>query len=103
VKAVITDSFERIHRSNLVMMGVLPLTYAAGASAQSLGLDGTETYDIAIDDDLQPRQPVQVTARRSDGSTVTFTATCRCDTPVEVEYLRHGGILHMVLRRMAAA
>jgi aconitate hydratase len=102
VKAVITDSFERIHRSNLVMMGVLPLTYAAGVSAQSLGLDGTETLDIAIDDDLQPRQPVSVTARRSDGSTVTFTATCRCDTPVEVEYLRHGGILHMVLRRMAA-
>ena len=103
VKAVITESFERIHRSNLVMMGVLPLTYADGASAQSLRLDGTETYDIAIDDDLQPRQSVQVTARRSDGSTVTFTTTCRCDTPVEVEYLRHGGILHMVLRRMAAA
>ncbi|MDQ3783090.1 MAG: aconitate hydratase AcnA [Actinomycetota bacterium] len=102
VKAVIADSFERIHRSNLVMMGVLPLTYADGATAASLGLDGTETFAIAIDDDLQPRQPVAVTATRADGSTVEFMATCRCDTPVEVEYLRHGGILHMVLRRMAA-
>ncbi|MGI8823304.1 MAG: aconitate hydratase AcnA [Acidimicrobiia bacterium] len=103
VKAVIADSFERIHRSNLVMMGVLPLTYAEGATAASLGLHGTETYDIAIDNDLQPRQLVPVTATRADGTTVRFMATCRGDTPVEIEYLRHGGILHMVLRRMAAA
>jgi aconitate hydratase len=103
VKAVIAESFERIHRSNLVMMGVLPLTFRAGESAESLGLDGTETYDIDVDDELQPRQDVPVVATRSDGSRVEFTATCRCDTPVEVEYLRNGGILHMVLRRMAAS
>jgi aconitate hydratase len=102
VKAVIAESYERIHRSNLVMMGVLPLTYRAGENADSLGLDGTETYDIDVDDELRPRQDVRVKATRSDGSTVEFVATCRCDTPVEVEYLRNGGILHMVLRRMAA-
>ncbi len=102
VKAVIAESYERIHRSNLVMMGVLPLTYRAGENADSLGLDGTETYDIDVDDELRPRQDVRVKATRSDGATVEFVATCRCDTPVEVEYLRNGGILHMVLRRMAA-
>ncbi|MBT8198346.1 MAG: aconitate hydratase AcnA [Acidimicrobiia bacterium] len=102
VRAVIATSFERIHRSNLVMMGVLPLTFPEGSDAGSLGLDGSETFDIKIDDDLQPRQEVKVVATRMDGTTTEFTATCRCDTPVEVEYLRHGGILHMVLRRMAA-
>ena len=101
VKAVIATSFERIHRSNLVMMGVLPLTFPEGETADSLGLDGTETFAIDVDDDLQPRQLVQVTATKTDGATVEFMATCRCDTPVEVEYLRNGGILHMVLRRMA--
>ena len=101
VKAVIADSFERIHRSNLVMMGVLPLTFLEGESAAVLGLDGTETYSIDISNDLQPRQPVRVTAARMDREVVEFIATCRCDTPVEVEYLRHGGILHMVLRQMA--
>ncbi len=102
VKAVIASSFERIHRSNLVMMGVLPLTFPTGESADSLGLDGTETFSIDIDDTLAPRQEVPVTATRTDGTVVTFVATCRCDTPIEVEYLRNGGILHMVLRRMAA-
>ncbi len=102
VKAVIASSFERIHRSNLVMMGVLPLTFPDGEDADSLGLDGSEMFAIDVDDDLQPRQLVKVTATRSDGATTEFMATCRCDTPVEVEYLRHGGILHMVLRRMAA-
>ncbi|MFQ5554497.1 MAG: aconitate hydratase AcnA [Acidimicrobiia bacterium] len=102
VQAVIARSFERIHRSNLLMMGVLPLTFAEGEDARSLGLDGTETYDIAVDDSLEPRQPVEVTATRSEGERVRFTATCRCDTAIEIEYLRHGGILHMVLRRMAA-
>jgi aconitate hydratase len=102
VKAVIASSYERIHRSNLVMMGVLPLTFPAGDNADSLGLDGTETFAIDIDDDLQPRQLVRVTATKVDGSTVEFMAQCRADTPVEVEYLRNGGILHMVLRRMAA-
>ncbi|MFQ5968334.1 MAG: aconitate hydratase, partial [Acidimicrobiia bacterium] len=101
VKAVLADSLERIHRSNLVMMGVLPLTFPPGESAESLGLDGTETFDIEIDDSLQPRQPVPVTATKADGTVVSFDATCRCDTPIEVEYLRHGGILHMVLREMA--
>ena len=101
VKAVIAESYERIHRSNLVMMGVLPLTFPQGEDADSLGLDGTETFAIDVDDDLRPRQLVKVTATRTDGATLEFMATCRCDTPVEVEYLRHGGILHMVLRRMA--
>ncbi len=101
VVAVIAASFERIHRSNLVMMGVLPLTFPAGETADSLGLEGTETFAFDIDDSLQPRQLVKVTATKPDGSTIEFMARCRCDTPVEVEYLRNGGILHMVLRRMA--
>jgi aconitate hydratase len=103
VKAVIAKSFERIHRSNLVMMGVLPLTFAEGQDARTLGLDGTETFDIAIADDLQPRERVMVTATAGDGSTKEFEAVARVDTPIEVEYLRNGGILHFVLRRMAAA
>ncbi len=102
VRAVIARSYERIHRSNLVMMGVLPLTFPEGEDAASLGLDGTETFTIAVADDLTPRAAVRVTATRADGSSVAFDATARVDTPVEVEYLRHGGILHMVLRRMAA-
>ncbi len=102
VKAVITDSFERIHRSNLVMMGVLPLTFLPGTSADTYELDGTETYDIAVDDDLTPRQELTVKATRLDGGVVEFPTIARVDTPIEVEYLRHGGILHMVLRRMAA-
>ena len=102
VRAVIAESFERIHRSNLVMMGVLPLTFPAGESADSLGLDGTEVFDIDVDDTLTPRQPVRVRATKSDGTVVAFDATARCDTPIEVDYLRHGGILHMVLRQMAA-
>jgi len=103
VKAVIAESYERIHRSNLVMMGVLPLTFAEGQTADSLGLDGTEVFAIALNNSLLPRQDVAVTATKSDGSTVEFTTTCRADTPIEVEYLRHGGILHMVLRNMASA
>jgi len=102
VKAVIATSFERIHRSNLVMMGVLPLTYMPGVDTESLGLDGTETFAIAVDDHLEARQTVQVTATKLDGSVVEFAALCRADTPVEIDYLRHGGILHMVLRRLAA-
>jgi aconitate hydratase len=103
VRAVLAESFERIHRSNLVMMGLLPLTYPVGADAASLGLDGTESYDVDLDDGLQPRSAIRVTARRADGTNVEFAATARVDTPVEVEYLRHGGILAMVLRRLAAA
>jgi aconitate hydratase len=103
VRAVIARSFERIHRSNLVMMGVLPLTFVEGEDAESLGLDGTETFDLAMGDDLQPRQRVKVTATGSDGSVREFEAIARVDTPIEIEYLRNGGILHYVLRRMAAA
>jgi aconitate hydratase len=103
VKAVIARSFERIHRSNLVMMGVLPLTFVEGEDTRSLGLDGTEIFDIALDDDLQPRQRVTVTATAGDGSMKDFDAIARVDTPIEIEYLRNGGILHYVLRRMAAA
>jgi len=101
VRAVIAESYERIHRSNLVMMGVLPLAYNEGQTAETLGLDGTEVFDIDIDDTLEPRQEVPVTATRADGTKIEFAAIARCDTPIEIDYLRHGGILHMVLREMA--
>ena len=101
VRAVIAESYERIHRSNLVGMGVVPLQFAKGDSAHSLGLDGTESFDINVDDDLSPRQMVHVVAEKSDGSKVEFDVTCRADTPVEIDYLKNGGILHTVLRRMA--
>ena len=102
VRAVIVKSFERIHRSNLVMMGVLPLEYADGADATGLGLDGSETFAIDVRDDLTPRQRIAVTATRADGSETHFETVARVDTPIEVDYLRNGGILHYVLRRMAA-
>ena len=101
VRAVIAESFERIHRSNLVGMGVLPLCYQQGQTADSLGLDGSEIFHIAIDDSVQPRQDIAVTAVNSDGVKVQFKTTCRIDTPVEVGYYRHGGILNAVLRQMA--
>ncbi len=101
VKAVIAESFERIHRSNLVGMGVLPLCFKEGQNAQALGLSGQEAFEIAVDDRVQPRQDITVTATRTDGSTIAFVTTCRIDTPVEVDYYRHGGILHTVLRKMA--
>ena len=100
VKAVLATSFERIHRSNLVGMGVLPLQYAKGEDAETLGLDGSETFDIAIGDDLEPRQDVRVRATAADGRVVEFVATSRIDTPVEVDYYRNGGILHTVLRSL---
>jgi len=101
VRAVIAESFERIHRSNLAGMGVLPLVYAGGANAASLGLTGRERFDIeGIDDSLRPGQMVRVIATADDGRVVRFEAVCRLDTPVEVEYYRHGGILNRVLRRM---
>ncbi|NKB88531.1 MAG: aconitate hydratase AcnA [Acidobacteria bacterium] len=102
VRAVIAKSYERIHRSNLVGMGVLPLTFQPGEDADSLGLDGTETFDIDVPDDLQPKQNVTVRATKTDGTVVEFDAVVRVDTPVEVDYYRNGGILHTVLRRMAA-
>ena len=101
VRAVIATSFERIHRSNLVGMGVLPLQFREGESRESLGLDGTEIFDISLDDRLVPRQAVEVMARKPDGEVVHFVTTCRIDTPVEVVYYRNGGILHTVLRQLA--
>ena len=98
---MIAESFERIHRSNLVGMGVLPLCFEDGQSAESLELDGTEHFDIQISDDVAPRQKIPVVARREDGSRVEFQTICRIDTPVEVDYYRNGGILHTVIRRMA--
>ena len=103
VGAVIATSFERIHRSNLVGMGVLPMTFMEGESHESLGLDGTETFTIPIGDDVEPLQMIEVTATRTDGSTMTFSAQVRLDTPVEVEYYRNGGILHTVLRQLATS
>ncbi len=100
VKAVLAESFERIHRSNLVGMGVLPLQFAAGQSAASLGLDGSEEYDVEIAE-LRPRAQVKVTARR-DGMVTEFVAVARLDTPVEVDYYRNGGILPTVLRKLMA-
>ena len=101
IKAVIATSFERIHRSNLVGMGVLPLTFKAGESHTSLGLDGNETYSIPITDDVEPLQMLTVTATKPDGTVIEFEAQVRLDTPVEVEYYRNGGILHTVLRQLA--
>jgi aconitate hydratase len=99
VKAVIVESFERIHRSNLVGMGVLPLQFKDGESAESLGLTGKETYSITgISGDLKPLQDATVTATDDAGNTKTFTTTVRIDTPVEIDYYRNGGILHTVLR-----
>ncbi len=100
IKAVICESFERIHRSNLVGMGVLPLNFKDGDTPESLDLDGTETFDIIGLGDGTAKE-VDVTATKTDGSKVEFKARVRLDTPKEVEYYRHGGILHYVLRQMA--
>jgi aconitate hydratase len=99
VKAVIAESFERIHRSNLVFMGVLPLVFKDGQTALTLGLKGDETFHIALPTDLEPRADVRVTAARPDGSTIAFTCMSRVDTPVELEYFRNGGILQTVIRK----
>ena len=105
VRAVITESYERIHRSNLIGMGVLPLQFPQGESADSLGLDGTETFSISGVTELnEGRTPktVKVTAAKEDGSTVEFDADVRIDTPGEADYYRNGGILQYVLRQMAS-
>ncbi|MET8846183.1 aconitate hydratase [Amycolatopsis sp. NPDC004625] len=106
VRAVITESFERIHRSNLIGMGVIPLQFPQGESASSLGLDGTETFDIAgitaLNDGDTPRT-VHVTATKADGTKVEFDADVRIDTPGEADYYRNGGILQYVLRKMTQA
>ena len=102
VKAVIVESFERIHRSNLVGMGVLPLQFKDGATRQTLKLDGSETFDITgIADGITPRMDVACTIHRADGSTENIMLLCRIDTEDEVDYYRHGGILHYVLRNLA--
>jgi aconitate hydratase len=100
VKAVIAESFERIHRSNLVGMGVLPLVYKKGQNRTALGLTGEETFDVQIDSSLKPLQDVKVTAVGGDGKKIEFTTTCRIDTPIEIEYYKNGGILQTVLRNM---
>jgi aconitate hydratase len=102
VKAVIAESFERIHRSNLVGMGVLPLCFGDGESSSSLDLTGHEVFDIRIPDNLSPGCSVSVRATKEDGTTIDFNAVCRLDTPVEVGYWNQGGILHTVLRRIAS-
>ncbi|GAA4766385.1 aconitate hydratase AcnA [Stakelama sediminis] len=102
VRAVIAESFERIHRSNLVGMGVLPLQFPEGVSRQTLKLDGAESFTIRGVADLRPRQEVEVTVTRADGSNETFKALCRIDTANEMEYFLNGGILQYVLRKLAA-
>ncbi len=101
VAAVIAESYERIHRSNLIGMGVLPLQFAEGENRESLGLDGTEVFDMEIPEPIEPGCKVKATATHPEsGKQTTFTVVCRIDTPVEAEYMRNGGILHTVLRRM---
>ena len=106
VKAVIAESFERIHRSNLIGMGVVPLQFPAGQSAESLGLDGTEIFSVtgltALNEGTTPRT-VAVKAQRADGSETSFDAVVRIDTPGEADYFRHGGILQYVLRQLVGA
>jgi len=103
VKAVVAASFERIHRSNLVGMGVLPLQFMEGTSAQSLGLDGSEIYSLTgLSESIQPGQTLNLEIKRADGKTETVPVKLRIDTPIEVDYYRHGGILQFVLRELMA-
>jgi aconitate hydratase len=103
VKAVVAQSFERIHRSNLVGMGVLPLQFKEGTTAQSLKLDGTETYDIVgLDANIKPQQDLTLKITRKDGAVENVAVRCRIDTPIEIDYYQHGGILPFVLRQLIA-
>jgi aconitate hydratase len=103
VKVVVAQSFERIHRSNLVGMGVLPLQFKEGTTAQTLKLDGTETYDIVgLDANIKPQQDLTLKITRKDGSVENVSVRCRIDTPIEIEYYQHGGILPYVLRQLVA-
>ena len=103
VKAVVAQSFERIHRSNLVGMGVLPLQFKDGTTAQTLKLDGTETYDIVgLDANIKPQQDLTLKITRKDGSVENVAVRCRIDTPIEIDYYQHGGILPYVLRQLVA-
>ncbi len=103
IKAVVAKSFERIHRSNLVGMGVLPLQFKPGDSFESLHIEGDETFDLEIGKDLRPQQDATLLIHEADGTTRTATLTLRIDTPIEVDYYRHGGILPFVLRQLLAA
>jgi aconitate hydratase len=101
VKAVITQSFERIHRSNLVGMGVLPLQFKDGVNANTLNLNGTETFDLSdLDGEVSPRQDVTLKINRADGTSENVALTLRIDTPIELEYYKGGGILQYVLRQI---
>ena len=101
IKATLAESYERIHRSNLVGMGVLPLQYKSGDSAESLGLTGEETYDIGgIADGLSVGKELRVTATADDGTVKTFSVIARIDVPIELDYYRHGGVLQYVLRQL---
>jgi aconitate hydratase len=104
VKAVVAQSFERIHRSNLVGMGVLPLQFKDGQSTATLRIDGTETFDLVglTNVDVRPRQDVTLRINRADGSSDEFPLTLRIDTPIELEYYKGGGILPYVLRQLIA-
>jgi len=103
VRATIVESYERIHRSNLIGMGVLPLQFMDGDGADSLGLTGREKFEITgVKGNFEPRQTVHVTATAGDGAVTEFDAIMRIDTGIEWDYYRHGGVLHFVLRRMAA-
>jgi aconitate hydratase len=103
VKAVVAQSFERIHRSNLVGMGVLPLQFKEGVTAQTLKLDGTETYDIVgLDANIKPQQDLTLKITRKNGAVENVNVRCRIDTPIEIDYYQHGGILPFVLRQLVA-
>jgi aconitate hydratase len=103
IKVVVAQSFERIHRSNLVGMGVLPLQFKDGMNAQTLKLDGSETYDvIGLDANMKPQQDLTLKITRQDGSVENVNVRCRIDTPIEIDYYQHGGILPYVLRQLVA-
>jgi aconitate hydratase len=103
VKAVVARSFERIHRSNLVGMGVLPLQFKPGDSWESLGIAGDETFDIELAADIKPQQAATLVITGKDGASRKVPLTLRIDTPIEVDYYKHGGILPFVLRQLLAA
>ena len=103
IKAVIARSFERIHRSNLVGMGVLPLQFKPGDSWESLGIRGDESFDVEIAAELRPQQEATLVIHATDGSSRSVPLTLRIDTAIEVDYYRHGGILPFVLRQLLAA
>jgi aconitate hydratase len=103
VKAVIAESFERIHRSNLVGMGVIPFEFTNGQSRKTLALDGSETVSISGLDTIQPLQEVPCEITRADGAIIKLLLKCRIDTAIEIEYIEHGGVLHYVLRNLAKA